>query len=261
MVKITAETRRILLDWFERILEENPDDIIIYRPHPEESTVQALLNLAERQPRFRVIAQESVKQWILTCDKIYNWFSTSLAEVYAAGKGCAILRPVELPYLQDIKMFHDAKHIKTYEAFREEFLSQEQTHSVPEERLKEYYYFDETRYSYSLVCDVIERAMQDDRFLLDAPMTNPFAGGIFNAERIKNLIKRTIAASALMEKISHSNILQGTKFRELLDNVFYVKEKLAKNSASDEEIRAIIHRIDEAFANTEESPQASWKKE
>lgn len=246
--ELSIETRKQLLDWFEKILEENQDDILIYRPHPEEKKSVELSALAARQKRFLVISDESVKQWVLCCDKIYTWFSTSVAEVYAAGKGCAILRPVEMPYESDIKMFHSAQHITTYEQFKEEFASSEQKMAISPEVLSGYYYVDPDKYSYELVADAIERALKDDRYNLDPPRNNPFkSGGIFNKQRVANALKRAIVKSRIMSKIQKGKFLEGSKFRELLDNVFYVDAKLKKNYVSDEEIRAIEERIEKAL--------------
>ena len=261
MAECAVKTRETLLDWFERVLEENPDDIIIYRPHPEEKECEALKAAAARQPRLRIISAESVKQWVLVCDKIYNWYSTSTAEVYGAGKGCSILRPVELPYEIDIKVLHEAEHIKTFEQFEKEFLRREQIMAVSEEMLKEYYTVDENRYSYELVCDVIERALKDDSFLLSSPLENPLAGGLFNTERLKNVIKRLVASSSTMNAIYRSKLFGGTRFRELLDNVYYVKQKLEKNHVSDEDINAIIERIDRAFSKAEQNTEKASAEE
>ncbi len=244
---ISRETRKTLLDWFEKALEGNPNDVIVYRPHPEEKGCTELYELAERQPRFRVIAEDSIKQWILVCDKIYNWSSTSIAEVYGAGKGCAFLRPQEIPYRLDYKMFHDVPHVTTYEAFREEFVRADNMLAVPKEKLKEYYYFDDNRYAYEIICDKIEEMLEDDRYRLKTPLNNPFTDGLFNTERMKNRIKRAIINSSLMNQIYRENRFPSTRFRELLDNVMYVKEKDAKNRVSDEEIEQIIRKIDKAF--------------
>ena len=108
-----------------------------------------------------------------------------------------------------------------------------------------YYRIDKNNYSYLLACDVIEKVLNDDYYNLDVPLTNPFRkGGIFNKHRIGNYIKRRVASSSLMYKIHKGSSFQNTKFRELLDNVFYVKEKFERNYVPDDEIAEIIHRID-----------------
>ena len=250
--ELSVKTRNGLVDWFERVLSES-EDIIIYRPHPEELNCAELLDLAKRQNRFLVIGQESVKQWILACDRIYTWMSTSIAEVYAAGKGCSILRPVSIPYELDIKFYNSAQHICTYEEFRDEFLSNGiQTFPVSDEEISKYYKVNRDRFTFEMIADVIEQTLNDDTLSLDEPLENPFVkGGCFNKERMANFIKRCLAASKLMEKIHNGNFMHGTKFRENLDNVYYVKNKLKNNYVPEEQIKEIISRIDSALSSYE----------
>ena len=245
LVDIAKKTQAELLDWFERILEEFPDDVIVYRPHPEEKDSALLSDLANKNPRFFVISEESIKQWILASDKIYTWMSTSVAEVFAA-KGCSVLRPVDIPYQNDMGTYDGADIIKDYDAFREDFRKDTQNFAISKDVLAEYYYIDPEKYSYELVCDVIEEMLNDDAYLLKEELSNPFKG-IFNKERIKNFIKRRIAASKIMNSISEKDRFKGSKFRYLLDDVIYVKKKLEKNYVSDDEIERITKRIDALF--------------
>ena len=76
LADISIKTRKSLMEWFEKALSESNDDIIVYRPHPEETNCTELNEMASRLNNFYVIGQESVKQWILACDRIYNWMRT-----------------------------------------------------------------------------------------------------------------------------------------------------------------------------------------
>ncbi len=243
LVEVAKATQKEILSWFEQILDENPNDIIIYRPHPEEKSSELLKKLSEKQPRFYVISEESVKQWILISDKIYTWISTSTAEVYAAGKGCSILRPVEVPHENDMRLYSGAPALTNYEEFKEEFNKNNQEFAISKDMIEQYYYINPERYSYELVCDAIEEVLNDDKYLLNKELPNPF-NGLINVERIKNFIKRSIAKSKFMNSISEKDKFKGSKFRYLLDDVIYVKNKLEKNSVTDEEIEKIIKKID-----------------
>ncbi len=240
--KQSEESRKILLDWFEKILSENDDDVIIYRPHPEEKKSRILEDLSRRQSRFIVISEQSVKQWILVCDKIYSWMSTSVAEVYAANKGCSILRPVEIPRDIEIKLYQDTDYITSYSAFREAFASDSQGKTIAQEALDENYYIPEQKKSYELICDAIGKMLSDDRYRISPAMKNPLSG-LVSPERIKNRIKRAVANSKTAEKIHLSKKNKGGIIKELIDNIFYVKEKLQKNYTSDQEIEEITGRI------------------
>ena len=248
-VKATAESQKITIEWFEKILSETEDDVIIYRPHPEEKNNEQLLDLQRRCPRFRVIGDESVKQWIIACDKIYTWVSTSIAEIYASGKSCAILRPTEVPFDIDMTIYNGSKSIDKYDDFKRVFES-DQTLPFPieESRIRHYYDIDPERYTFERVCDVIEEVLKDDGYSLSQPLKNPFGKTIFNKYRFENAVKRYLAKSKLMNSIQRKDRFKNTKFRENLDDVFYVRDKLKKNHVSDEEIAEIISRIDKALS-------------
>ncbi len=244
----TANSQKTTIEWLERILSETEDDIIIYRPHPEEKNNEQLIALQKRCPRFRVISDETVKQWIVACDKIYTWVSTSIAEIYASGKSCAILRPTEVPYDIEMTIYNGSKSIIDYDEFKKVFLSDE---SVPfpieESKIRHYYDIAPDRYSFERVCDVIEEVYKDDSYCLSQPLENPFGKTVFNKYRFENAIKRYLAKSKLMNYVQKKDWFKNTKFRENLDDVFYVRDKLKKNYVSDEEIAQIIARIDKAL--------------
>lgn len=242
-IEETKETQRILLSWFENILEENLEDIIIYRPHPEERNSILLKQLATKQPRFFVIGEESVKQWILISDKIYTWISTSIAEVYSAGKGCSILRPVKIAYENDMCIYDGASFISNYEAFKDDFKQKSQIFNLKEEIIKKHYYIDKNKYSFELACDVIEDVYKNEKYLLKKPLDNPFKG-FFNKEKIGNYIKRIIANSKICNLIYNKNMFPDSKFRYFLDDVIYVREKLKKNYVTNQEIKEILKKID-----------------
>ena len=246
---ITKRTQKELLNWFERILDENPDDIIIYRPHPVEKDTLLLKEYEKKLSRLFVIGEESVKQWILICDKIYNWISTSIAEVYSAGKGCTMLRPVSIPKENDMKIYNNTNFVTTYDDFKTVFNENNQGFNVPIENIKQYYFIDDEKYSYELICDVLEDVYKNDKYLLNKPLVNPFlSGGIFNIERIKNIIKRFVAKSRITNYIYKNGMFKKTKFKYLLDDVIITRNKIRKNSVSEEEIEAITKKIDNALS-------------
>ena len=97
MLSVAIESQREIVEWIKSLVSERKDIIFIYRPHPAEADNEELLSVEKQYKNFRVIGNESVKQWILASDVIYNWYSTSLAEIYFAGKSCFVLRPCEIP--------------------------------------------------------------------------------------------------------------------------------------------------------------------
>ena len=117
--------------------------------------------------------------------------STSIVEAFVAGKGCAVLRPIDVPPEDDMPFYLGMNCIKTYDEFRTSFCAEMQETAINKELLSQYYYIPQDRFSFELVCDAIEKILHDDSYLLDKPM-NYSLSGIFNAERLKNCLKRLV---------------------------------------------------------------------
>ncbi len=116
-IECEIETKGIILEWFTKAAFENPTVQFIYRPHPAENLGGDLKLLAERHNNFHVITDYPINQWIVAVDKIYTWYSSSIAQIYAAQKSCYILRPVKLlPHL-DIPSYMGCSSIATEEGF------------------------------------------------------------------------------------------------------------------------------------------------
>lgn len=109
------QTIKLMTEWLRNISQER-DCTIIYRPHPTENRSKEVEKL-KSLPNVKVISEENVKQWILCCNQVYTWFSTSLAEAYVANVPCYILRPIELNHGEDIPIYSYFKYITSYEEF------------------------------------------------------------------------------------------------------------------------------------------------
>lgn len=116
-----SDTRKLLLNWFDKYLQDNEDVCIIYRPHPSERADRDLLRQMNNKylDRFRIIREENVKQWFLVSDAVLFWMSTSIVECYAARKNCLILRPEEITIAEgwDAMLYENANSIKNYSEF------------------------------------------------------------------------------------------------------------------------------------------------
>ena len=71
-----AKTNRIsmqeTLRWFDEYLGQHPEVELVYRRHPSEWNSPALEALAKKRPNFHVIFADSVKQWIVAADSIFD---------------------------------------------------------------------------------------------------------------------------------------------------------------------------------------------
>lgn len=244
----SKESQATLIEWFEALLNEDPDKVLVYRPHPEERNNELIRRMQAKHENFCVISDLSVKQWILACDKIFTWTSTSVAEVFFAEKTCLVLNPVPIPKQMTMQLYEHAKVIATCDEFLAAACAPITEFPIPEEDIRTVYYSDHSRFSYELACDALERVLHDDGFSLEEPLDNPFAG-LINLERIKCSIKRAVANSSICKNIHDNDKLKGTALRKNIDDVLYVREKLAKNHVSEEEFQTMLDRIANALAS------------
>ena len=238
-IRISNESFHKVLGWFDRLLTETEDQVIVYRPHPAEAENPDLLKMCEKFPgRFLVIRQESVKQWIAVCDKIYSWFSTSAAEVYAFGVPCAILRPLEMPRHRELEVYEGTSFITEYEDFLRS-IQAGITNTLCKEVFERYYSI-EGRMAFERVADAIEDVLKDDSYLIrfDDPNDRklPFA------QKVK-IVLRGVVSKVANCLPAESKLLAKYRTREK-ENPY--KAQLQKsNYASEEEIEKIQNRLAE----------------
>ena len=114
--KITNDTKTVVLKWLQKFLDEHPEYVIVYRPHPAEKEDKQLNEFEKRNNSFRVIKDLSVKQWILVSDMVLNWYSTSGVEAFFAGINCLYLRPISIPKNIDYAMYSKVCTADSYNA-------------------------------------------------------------------------------------------------------------------------------------------------
>ncbi len=178
------KTMETTLDWFEKALQSNHERAIIYRPHPSEWDSPRLEDMAKKYNNFVVISEHSVKQWVVACDRIYTWMSTSLAEIYFAGKTCGILRPYPVEVEYDPVTYEDAKFITTEEEFLEHLTNEQKEYPFDVEKLKSFYDVDK-ELSYVRIANLLSQVHEQP------PRSLPFSEGYkpkFNALKYFALI-------------------------------------------------------------------------
>lgn len=166
---ISIKSQKSILEWIERFVSENPNQEFIYRPHPSElkdTNYSHLKKLENNYSNFHFIFKYSVQDWILSCDYINSWISTSIIECYVLKKVCNILRPVKVDEYFDIPFYINADHICDYESFKERNLSKENNKfPIAYNDMKEYYDdIGEDEYIYKKICDYIEVIIKEDSF-------------------------------------------------------------------------------------------------
>ncbi len=140
--QISAASQKATLEWFEKLVAEREDVIIIYRKHPVEAGSTRLKQLTEKYPyQIRDISGLSVKQWIKVCDITTTWFSTSAAEVYLSQKPLFLIRPYAIDEEFDIPFYYHADCVDSYEKLRSMVCNCDlgQAFPVPKAIVQQYY--------------------------------------------------------------------------------------------------------------------------
>lgn len=114
----SSKSRKKTIEWFWEALKNDDDNIFVYRKHPAEVINQELRNLAANYPdRFFLIDSYNIKQWIVVSDRILTWYSTSIAECYAAAKSFYILRPIQIMHQYEVQIYEGGHFVETLQEF------------------------------------------------------------------------------------------------------------------------------------------------
>lgn len=154
-LRISVQSQNQFLDWIEKLLSENPPLTFIYRPHPAENDNVRLKRIENTYANFKIICDYSVKQWIIVTDKIYTWYSTSIAEAFFSNTPCAIIRPIMIPKELEVTIMHNTPKITNYTMFRES-IDIEQNALIDANIVKEYYDVDNLLPAYIRISNLLE---------------------------------------------------------------------------------------------------------
>lgn len=163
--KFMCDSQKIVLEWFEAICRKHPDIIVIFRPHPGHPSRMAD-QLAEKCSNFRIISGESVKQWIVTCDKVYTGNSSVVVEAFFAKKMCQLLFPLPTTPGFELKLITDSKKLVTYDEFYETVFAEKEIFPTPERSIEEIYLIDWDTPNYIKFADMAEEVLKDNYYRL-----------------------------------------------------------------------------------------------
>ena len=238
-IELERESYRRTIEWIDSFLSRNPDVIFIWRPHPSEGMTEELQDLQKKHPNFRIISDYSVKQWILTCDTITTWVSTSIVEAYFAKKPCFILRPVEYPYDKDMCVYRNAQFIKTKDDFMG-ILSKACVNTLNDDYIHKCYDVMDNKPSYIRLADKLEELYKTGKYY----PWNSDAICSYNRHERKQIVFRSLCyytksfiAHAMngIKKVTHISF--GSKMDRRLE-LFTETHKKTKNKV--EEIDRIL---------------------
>lgn len=162
--KITSQkTMNTTLDWVDKYLDtdEGKNIEFVYRRHPSEWNSPILEEMDKKHENFHLITDYSVKQWIVASDVIFSWISTSIAEIYFAGKSCFVVRPYPVEWEYDPVVYKDCNRIDNYDDFIKCFTAENPPFPISEELMHAHYDFTDTP-SYIRMADCLEKVLLED---------------------------------------------------------------------------------------------------
>ena len=186
-----------IVEWFDEFLENHSDYIVIYRKHPVEVKNKCLYDEEKRRKGFFYeISDYDIKQWIVLCDKITCFYSTSAIESSVAGKECILLRPEEIPdeaCMRDYSFFVDYPKVKTYAELEDSILFDHKEYvDLIMESVNDTYYFGNKPAFYN-VADVLET--------INESFSEPKIAENYEYDRWAYLLKNHTVFKVLCKKI------------------------------------------------------------
>lgn len=256
---INVQSQKIILDWIQRLLDEDENLVFIYRPHPSERDSSFLNDISNKYNNFKILRDHSVKQWILCCDKIYSWYSTSIVEAFFANKVCGILRPIPIEEGMDMDIYKGADCIENYDAFKDSLGKEDLNFPINPEIIYKNYDVDKEIPSYIRVCDTFEKVISSDEHDIEDDLKE-----LMKSRNYKTKIKRVIRTTFLYTFYNFILGLIGTlnkKFKLPLPSKVFLKAldhdtiiKMREHDyISEGEFNRIIDRINLAVSAKKEN--------
>lgn len=247
--KFMCDSQLIVLKWMEQICKANQDVYIIFRPHPGHPS-QMAQDLEQKLPNFRIIAEDSVKQWIVACDKIYTGNSSVVVEAFFARKMCQLLFPIPTTEGFELKLIADSRKLTTYEEFSESISAQEEEFPTPQKSIEEIYLIDWTEPNYIKFADMAEEVISNDYYKLTRKQLSSYKNYSIGTRLIKAIARIDLIYSIYLRLINNEKLQWRflRKQRELRERAYIAERNDAHELTSKQEINEIIGKIAKALA-------------
>lgn len=162
-LEVAEKEQLTILEWFEQFLKERDDFIIVYRPHPGDSSPRAE-KLADKYDNFVVISELSVKQWIVVCDLVCAWNSTAIFEAFFAGRNPFFLCPYPIPEDQSHPLIAKMNKVQDYSTFYATMTGKKTELGLTKEMVNPYYLVDEETLGYVKVSNELEAVYRNPQY-------------------------------------------------------------------------------------------------
>lgn len=198
--EFSNSSQSIILDWLKTLAIKYPDKLFIYRPHPAEKSSKVLKTMEIEIPNFRCIPDLSVRQWVKVCDKLYTWYSTSIADAFFSGRNCQILRPIEIPKGFEVDIMVGASFITDLDCFEKSLNTSIEAFPISDKQMYFYYGGKDDNPAFIKIADLCEKMRNSESF--DYPYHYGSRFNILNSSNIKNTINIWIER-ALVDVSTH----------------------------------------------------------
>ncbi len=245
---VQSTSQRMIVEWFRKLAKEDPEIQIIYRPHPAEANNPGILQTAREVSNFHVITGESIRNWILNCDVMCNWQSTSMIELYASGKKTLILRPQEIPFLFAMPILEEGhyKAVTSYEELAAGIREENPEFPVEKDMLLQFYSMTEQPVHERVGQYLIDILKDPDyRCPECGPHSSP-KGRVLHRAQLKFATAKARAAHGIWklsggEKGKDGKLTpRGAKIKEDYAHYCYYVQKMRLNRISSRELREKI---------------------
>lgn len=250
--KFMCDSQKIVLEWFERICEEHSELFFIFRPHPGHPSIMAE-NLAKKCSNFRIISGESVKQWIITCDKVYTGNSSVVVEAYFAKKMCQLLFPLPTTSGFELQLIEDSSKIVNYEEFYGSVFAEKESFPTPEQSIEDIYLIDWDTPNYVKFANMAEEVLRDDYYCLTRKQLKSYKEYTFKQRLIRIFIGMRPIYNIYRSLLNNNRInwpfleyqrrVRSKNYQKLCE----VEQQNAHELTSEEEVESIISRIKNAL--------------
>ncbi len=246
-----CESQKIVLKWFEDLCADEPETHVIFRPHPGHPSLIAE-EVKRRYDNFHIISGESVRQWIVTCDKIYTGNSSVIVEAFFAQKMCQLVFPLPVTEGFELKLLSGARHLTSYGQFRESVAMQEEEFPIPQSNIEEIYLIDWETPSHVKFADMAEEVLKDDSYRLTTKQIREVHNYSLPVRMLKAVCRIDFLYRFYLKAIDNEKLKWGflEHQRQLRKKAVQTEKEHAHEITSIQEIERIIRRIQYAQSNS-----------
>ena len=188
------QSRETILNWLEFVLNSDPNTLIIYRPHPDETQkCERLKKMTLKYENFKMISNEAIKHWVNASDKVYNWFSTGIIDAVVLNKPIRMLRPIYIKEALDYRLMHTSLMINNEEEFVSDYSNLDVVDVFDSDLLQSYYYIPKG-YVYEEICNHLVKLLNTNNYDLKY--------NAFECIRLSFIITRRKIYNFIMPKFS-----------------------------------------------------------